>query len=168
MEYALYSLSSISRVGRLLHHEDEEYNAKSIVRRRGGVHRQLLLSTSQLSTRPTPRPPAHDGGRRVGRLLHHKEKRGVGCVLDHVPPLLLVMEEAAYSSLSSILQAGCLLYREDEEYSVYSHCKEERRRGGVHCLLLLSSSPQYAAYSLTPHLLRWRRHPNCKIEDKEE
>ena len=62
MEYTLYSLSSIRQLGHILHCTDKEYAAYSIARRRGGVHRLLLLSSLQLSTRPTPRPPVYDGG----------------------------------------------------------------------------------------------------------
>ena len=75
MEYALYSSSSISQVGHLLHQEDEEYAAYTIARRRGGVHRLLLLSSLQSSTRHTPRPPAHHEGEGVGHLLHCEEER---------------------------------------------------------------------------------------------
>ena len=64
MKYVLYSLSSISRVGRLFHRKDEECTvySNSIARRRGGVHRLLLRFSSKLSARHTPRPPAHDEG----------------------------------------------------------------------------------------------------------
>ena len=76
MEYTSYSLSLISRVGCLLHCEDEEYSVYSITRRRGRVHHLLLPSSLQLSMQPTPHPPVYDGGWGVCRLLHHKE--GVG------------------------------------------------------------------------------------------
>ena len=44
-----------------------------------------------------------------------------------MPPLLLTMEETAYSSSSSILRVGCILHHGDEKYAVYSIA---RRRGG--------------------------------------
>ena len=75
MEYALHSLSSIAQVGCLLRCKDEEYSVYSIARRRGEVHCLLLLSSLQFITRPTPCPPAYDGGRGVGHRLHHKEER---------------------------------------------------------------------------------------------
>ena len=48
------------------------------------------------------------------------------------------MEEAAYSFLSSILQAGCLLHCKDEEYAA---CSIARKRGGEEDYTTYSSSP---------------------------
>ena len=54
MEYVLYSLSSIARVGHLLHREDEEYAAYS-----NSITRRLQCEEEMCHT---PCPPAHDGG----------------------------------------------------------------------------------------------------------
>ena len=131
MEYTLYSLSSIARVGCLLRCKDEEeYSVYSIARRRGEVHSLLLLSSSRFSTQPTPCLPAYDGGRGVGHRLHHEEeRRSTQCTpscassppRDGVPNVLLLVLYIA----SRLRGVGCVLHLKEPllltmEYASYS------------------------------------------------
>ena len=120
----------------------------STARRRGEVHCLLLLSSLQFITRPTPCPPAYDGGRGVGHHLHHKEERRstLGTPLCASSPpcdgvhnaLLLIL----YTT-SRLRGVGCVL-----------HCKEP--------LLLVM---EYAAYSCwTRSCWRFLCHLICNIE----
>ena len=126
-----------------LHCKDKEYAAysNSIVRRRGGVHPLLLLSSSQLSARHPPCPHAYDGGQGVGHLLHHMRRRGgVGRLLHHTRRRggvgrLLHCKEERRSTLptpscassppcnkapsSSILRVGYIFHCKDEKNAAY-------------------------------------------------
>ena len=73
--------------------------------------------------------------------MEERRREKVRFILHCVPPLLPTIKEAAYSSSSTILQVGCLLHREDEEYATYSIA---RRRG---------REEEYTTYSSSPLLL---------------
>ena len=104
-----------------LHHvqEDEEDYTYLIMRRRGGVGGVLLLSSS----------PPRDGVRIVLIILAmeevaylHDRRQGVQRVLHReiedkewdTPSLLVAMEHTSHSSLSSILQVGCILHHKSQ------------------------------------------------------
>ena len=100
---------------------------------RGGVHRLLLLSSSQSITRHTPHPPAHVGGQGVGRLLHCKEERRSTLRT----PLCVSSPPCDGAPLSSFSLVGCILHCKDEEYAVY-------------ITPLQGGKEEYTAYSSSP------------------
>ena len=137
MECALYSSSSISRVGCLLHRKDEEYTVYSIARRKGGVHHLLLLSPLRWIKCHTSCPLAHDGGRGVGRILHCEEERRIKLCTS----LYASFPLHNGASSSSILHIGFILHHKDDEYAAYI----SPSRGGEedYTTYLYSSSPPH-------------------------